>query len=83
MNCNFTIHATCSLIFTTYKYNELQMSFATQKLNCKAICKTPFFKIVHPKPNAPNMSIKCDGGENPKGNFKGNLERNKIAHLQS
>jgi hypothetical protein len=39
---NFTIHATCSLTLTTYKYNELQMSSAIQKL--KANCKTPFFR---------------------------------------
>jgi len=25
-----------------YKYNELQVSNATQKLSCKANCKTPF-----------------------------------------
>ncbi len=73
VNYNST-HATYSLILIAYKYCKLQMSFAIQKLNCKAICKTPFFLIVHPKPNAPNMSIKCDGGENPKGNPKGNLE---------
>jgi hypothetical protein len=29
-----------------YKYSELQMSFAIQKLNYKANCKTPFFFIV-------------------------------------
>ncbi len=33
MSCNFAIHATCLLALTTYKYSELQMSFATQKLN--------------------------------------------------
>jgi hypothetical protein len=38
--------ATCPLTFTMYKYSELQMSFATQKLSCKASCKTPFFRIV-------------------------------------
>jgi len=45
--CNPTTHATCSLAFTTYKYNELQVSFAIQKLSCKANCKTPFFFIVN------------------------------------
>ncbi len=43
---NFATHATCLLAFTTYKYNELQTSSATQKLSCKANCKTPFFLIV-------------------------------------
>jgi hypothetical protein len=43
VSCNFVIHATCPLVLTTYKYNELQVSFATQKLNCKANCKTPLF----------------------------------------
>jgi hypothetical protein len=40
------IHATCPLIFTTYKYSELQVSSTTQKLSCKASCKTPFFFIM-------------------------------------
>jgi hypothetical protein len=44
---NFAIHATCLLAFTTYKYGELQVSNATQKLNCKANCKTPFFFMVN------------------------------------
>jgi hypothetical protein len=46
MNCiiymvsyNSTIHATCSLTLALYKYSELQMSYATQKLNYKANCK--------------------------------------------
>jgi hypothetical protein len=39
-------HATCPSTFTTYKYNELQTYFATQKLNCKASCKTPIFFIM-------------------------------------
>jgi hypothetical protein len=43
MNCNSTIHATYLLTFMAYKYNELQVSFAIQKLNYKASCKTPFF----------------------------------------
>jgi hypothetical protein len=29
-----------------YKYNELQVSVASQKLNCKASYKTPFFFIM-------------------------------------
>jgi hypothetical protein len=47
VSCNFAIHATCSLAFTMYKYNELQLSSIIQKLNCKASCKTPFFLIVN------------------------------------
>ncbi len=43
MSCNSTMYATCSLAFATYKYNEFQVSDATQKLNCKASYKTPFF----------------------------------------
>jgi len=47
MSCNFTTHATCMLTLMTYKYNELQMSCQTQKLNCKANCKNnPFFHSV-------------------------------------
>jgi hypothetical protein len=46
--CNFVIHATYLLTFMAYKYNELQVSFITQKLNCKASCKIPFLhNIVH------------------------------------
>jgi hypothetical protein len=43
---NFVTHAICLLTFMKYKYNELQVSCATQKLNCKASCKTTFFFIV-------------------------------------
>jgi hypothetical protein len=43
VSSNFATHTTCLLEFMTYKYSELQMSFATQKLKCKANCKTPFF----------------------------------------
>jgi len=46
MSCNSTIHVTCPLAFTTYKYNELQVVIVTQKLNCKASCKRPLFFIV-------------------------------------
>jgi hypothetical protein len=42
LSCNFATHATCPLAFTMYKYNELQVSFAIQKLSCKASCKTLF-----------------------------------------
>jgi hypothetical protein len=43
VNCNFTTRVTCLLKLVAYKYSELQMSFATQKLSCKASCKTPFY----------------------------------------
>ncbi len=46
MNYNFVTHATCPLKLTTYKYNELQVFVATQKLNCKANCKTFISRIV-------------------------------------
>ncbi len=46
MNCNFITHATCPLALTTYKYNELQVSSATQKLSYKASCKTLIFLIM-------------------------------------
>jgi hypothetical protein len=47
MNYNSTIHATCLLALTMYKYSELQMSSTTQKLSCKASCKTPIFLVVN------------------------------------
>jgi hypothetical protein len=43
VNCNCAIHATCPLALMMYKYSELQMSCETQKLSCKASCKTLFF----------------------------------------
>ncbi len=46
MSCNSATHATCSLALSMYKYSELQMSFAIQKLGCKARCKAPFCLIV-------------------------------------
>jgi len=36
-------HAICMLAFMKYKYNELQVSCATQKLSYKASYKTFFF----------------------------------------
>jgi hypothetical protein len=42
VNCNFVIHATCPLPLTTYKYSELQVSFATQTLVARPIAKHPF-----------------------------------------
>ncbi len=54
-------HATCLLTFTVYKYNELQVSFVTQKLSCKTICKTPFFSqyvVGNPKSQAKNEGNK-------------------------
>jgi hypothetical protein len=46
VSCNSTIYATCPLALATYKYNEFQVSDATQFLSCKASCKTPLFLIV-------------------------------------
>jgi hypothetical protein len=43
VNCNCTTHATCSLAFTMYKYDKLQMVIATQKLSYKSSCKMPLF----------------------------------------
>jgi hypothetical protein len=57
MSCNFATHEICLLALMTYKYNELQRSNATQKLSCKASCKTTFFhndfinKKDHPNHN--------------------------------
>ncbi len=51
MSYNFVIHATCLLTLTTYKYNELQVSFAIQTLSCKVSYKTSFFLIVMVKLN--------------------------------
>jgi len=34
VNCNFATHPSCPLALTSYKYNEFQMSFVTQKCNC-------------------------------------------------
>ncbi len=46
MSCNFATHATCSLTLTSYKYNELQVSFVIKKLSYKASYKTSLFLIV-------------------------------------
>ncbi len=50
MNCtvytvsyNSTIHASYPLAFTTYKYNELQVSFVTQKKIVRLVTKHLFF----------------------------------------
>jgi hypothetical protein len=40
VSCNFATHATYPLALTTYKYNELQVSFAIQKGQLQ---NTPFF----------------------------------------
>jgi hypothetical protein len=47
LSCNCVTHVICPLALMAYKYNELQMSFATQKLSCKANWKTPFFFIMN------------------------------------
>ncbi len=46
VNCNYVTHATCMLTFMLYKYNDLQMSNAIQRLSCKANWRTPLFFIV-------------------------------------
>ncbi len=46
MSYNYATHVTCPLALTMYKYSELQVSSATQKLSCKASCKTPLFLIM-------------------------------------
>jgi hypothetical protein len=46
VSCNFATYVICPLALTTYKYNELEVSFAIQKLSCKANNKTTIFIIV-------------------------------------
>jgi len=46
MSYNFTTLATCPLTFMAYKYNDLQMTGAIQKLSYKASCKTPIFFML-------------------------------------
>jgi hypothetical protein len=46
MNYNFTIHVTCPLALTRYKYNEFQVVIVSQKLSCKANYTRPFFLIM-------------------------------------
>jgi hypothetical protein len=43
MICNFAIHATYLLALMTYKYSELEVFSATQKLSWKGSYKTPLF----------------------------------------
>jgi hypothetical protein len=43
VNCNYAFHATCLLAFATYKYNELHMFGATQKLSFRLVAKHLFF----------------------------------------
>ncbi len=43
MSCNSTTDAIYLLTLAAYKYSELQVPSITQKLSCKASCKTPFF----------------------------------------
>jgi hypothetical protein len=48
VSCNFTIHVTCLLTFTSHKYDELQMVIATQKLSCKvSYRKSSFHSDTH------------------------------------
>jgi hypothetical protein len=46
VSCNSATHATYLLALTTYKYSELQVFSAIQKLSYKAIAKHPFSHIV-------------------------------------
>jgi hypothetical protein len=46
MNCSSATHATYLLALTAYKYSELQVFGAIQKLNYKASYKTPIFLIL-------------------------------------
>ncbi len=55
VRCNFTTHVICLLAFMVYKYSELQMSNAIQKLIYKASCKTPLFFIVMYCENIPHI----------------------------
>jgi hypothetical protein len=58
VKCKFAIHATCSLTLVAYEYNKLQVSSTTQKLNCKANCKTPsYFIVLHQQTS--NFLHKC------------------------
>jgi hypothetical protein len=43
VSCNFAIHATCPLTLIVYKYNELQMVIATQKIELQSQSQKPFF----------------------------------------
>jgi hypothetical protein len=53
---NFATLATCLLTFIVYKYSELQMSFAIQKLSCKANCKNKPFSYSVLLPTYPSTS---------------------------
>ncbi len=46
VNYNSITHAIFPLTVTTYKYDELQLVIATQKLNCKASCRRPLILIM-------------------------------------
>jgi hypothetical protein len=51
-----------------YKYNELQVSFTTKKLSCKASCKTPFFFIV----DVPQGNTSSGNSHNDDDELEGN-----------
>ncbi len=62
MSHNFTSYAICLLTLTMYKYNELQMFDATQKLSYKASCKTTLFShsdILLKHPTYIQKSCQC------------------------
>jgi len=74
MSYNSTIHATCLLTLTVYKYNKLQVFGATQKLSCKANCQKTFFS--HSVYEAFVWSFKLLPRKTPSQN--GILVRNKV-----
>jgi hypothetical protein len=43
MNYNFATHATCPLELMTYKYNELQVSIATHKIEFQGHLQNTYF----------------------------------------
>ncbi len=47
MNCNYTTCAIYLLTLVAYKYSELQVSNAIQKLKRRASYKTPLFFIMY------------------------------------
>jgi hypothetical protein len=46
VSCTFVTRATCLLALMVYKYNELEVSFATQKLSLQGQLQNTFFHFV-------------------------------------
>jgi hypothetical protein len=77
VNCSSTIHATYLLTFMAYKYIELQVSFAIQKLSYKANCKTLFFFIMKFSfPSIMNGQLKIQWVKIKGGSFWGECHHN-------